>query len=505
MQGPTPHVPAFGLLAVSTTLAYATFHAAVPLLPLLLPPASSATAAAVALAAFSLPSLPLYPVVSSAHLAPSLPLILSSGALLQAVGSLLLAATRLLPLAAAEGVAITAARPHRLSALPITACALVTGSLFVAGVGAALSQFGLVRLVSDRMLFLSASRRRQLVGVHLAVLEACIATGTAVAPVSFAAIGTARGNVFLPFLFAGTVQLILAFYITFGTPLNDLAKEGRWNDELAGLTSEPRASMGAYGSCAERPGAMTKSEHSHGEVARTTDAAELEEYDPGVLYALRHPWVWMVLFTMMISAASVSFVRPVLTPRVTDDLGGSRMFGASLFSLAALVGVVSESLATAVLSPRVGIRSTVVLGLLICLAGFRLLARKAWIAAAVVLLIAGSSSSLVMTLTDLSQTTQVNVVGVSNSLNLLAAVTFSVGEIGGTLAAGVLYDARGSFEETVVVWSHFLAVACVIVVTPYLIGILLQCLNPWVHILSFSESTRDNTVRNSPSLLGAEP
>jgi len=186
---------------------------------------------------------------------------------------------------------------------------------------------------------------------------------------------------------------------------------------------------------------------------------------------------------MVVSAASTSFLRPVLTPFVTDELNGSRLFAASLFSLSALVGVISESVATTFISARIGIRNTVVLGLLICLAGFRLLQEQSWLTLAIVLLVAGSSSSLVMTLTDLSQTTNVDISGISNSLSLLAAFTFSVGEILGTLGAGLLNDHQGSFQLAVSKWSHFLLIACVVVLAPYLIGLVAQFLSPLVVLL----------------------
>lgn len=492
MSEPVPSVPCFALLAVSNTLAYATFGASIPLLPVILPEGSAVTHSSIVLVAFIIPALFINPIISSKRIAPALSIALTSGAFFEAIGPLLLAVLLLFTRVVHDGSPeLHSMFRTQVFMHPTSARALITVAMFFSGLGAALSQYGLVRFVGEQMDSLPVARRRQSVGVHLAVLEACIAVGTIISPVVFVFFATTRDNVFIPFLASGVTQLSLALYLTFvlpaenvGSQLNESdAEQSPSGQEGHRLVSTEEGAMSAYGSTADYDNAAAKPLRTTQPQAPDSDEEEEDEEDPGVLHALKHPWVWMVLFSMLVAASSASFLRPVLTPRITDELHGSRMFAASLFSLCALVGVVSESLAITVLSARLGIRNTVILGLLVCLGGFRILGEKSLISLAVILVVAGSSTSLVLTVTDLSQTTQVNVFGISNSLSLLAAFTFSVGEIIGTVVAGLLYDAYDSFEESVSKWSRFLVIACAIVLAPYLMGLFIQCLSPWMFLV----------------------
>lgn len=519
MSEPVPHVPCFALLAISNTLAYSTFGASIPLLPLILPEGSAVTHSSIVLVAFITPALFVNPIISSKRIAPALSIALTSGAFFEAIGPLLLAVLLLFTGVVYDGSPELHSMLFRAQVAlhPTTARALIIAAMFLSGFGAALSQYGLVRFVGEQMVPLPVTRRRQSVGVHLAVLEACIAVGTIISPVVFAFFATTRRNVFIPFLISGVTQLSLALYIALVLPAENVSSQlllATGSDaelfpsgqEGHRLVSTEEGAASGYGAIAAIDDATAKPLQATQHQAPEPEEEEEDEEDPGVLHALKHPWVWMVLFSMLVAASSASFLRPILTPRITDELQGSRMFAASLFSLCALVGVVSESFAITVLSVRLGIRNTVILGLLVCLGGFRILGEKSLLSFAVILVVTGSSTSLVLTVTDLSQTTQVNVIGISNSLSLLAAFTFSVGEILGTVAAGLLYDAYGSFVESVARWCRFLVIACAIVLAPYLMGLFIQCLSPWMFLVTARRRrvrTAADSRRRRP-LLGEE-
>lgn len=484
-----PHVPCFALLVGSNTLAYSTFGASMPLLPLLLPVASPIIYSSIVLIAFVIPALFVNPIITSKRIgARFLSAALIFGAFLEAIGPLLLSSQLAFTHVVDDG-ALPAVRSvlfhSRFFVSPSAALALITAAMFISGFGAAISQYGLVRLIGERMEPLPLTSRRQSVGVHIAVLEAGVAVGTMVSPVLFAFIATTRRNVFVPFLVSGVTQLCLACCIACALPAESISVSSNVehsSHEGGHLISGEAGAGPAYGSVVDNDDNTSKgAELSDTEFA---DPDEEDEEDPGLLHALRHPWVWMILFSLLVAASSASFLRPVLTPRVMDELQGSRLFAAALFSLCAFFGVVSEWLTAMVLSAKIGIRNTVILGLLVCLGGFRVLAEGSLIAVAVILIAAGSSTSLVLTVTDLSQTTQVRVSGISNSLSLLAAFIYSVGEIVGTVVAGVLYDTCESFEEAVARWYRFMVGACAIVLAPYLLGLFLQCLSPWMFLVS---------------------
>lgn len=209
------------------------------------------------------------------------------------------------------------------------------------------------------------------------------------------------------------------------------------------------------------------------------DVEREEDMDRGVWHALRHPWVWMILFTALATSASSTFLRPLLVEKVVKDLHGSVMFVGVLFSLWALVRLLSESISLTLLSRRIGVRAAGVVGFVVTVFGFHVLGKVGLLSVGFLIIAVGTGMGAVVTVTDLAITTRTDVDGVTHSLSLLASFTFVVGDVVGLIGGGYLYEVRGSFERSVESWTRFLTLGCAVVMTPYVLGKLVQWLGLW--------------------------
>lgn len=302
-------------------------------------------------------------------------------------------------------------------------------------------------------------------------------------PLVFALLVVHPLNVHLPYLLFGLVQFALAVYIGCILPedeprlpiiVPDVGEEERM-DEMTRLAGSSPAR--------ERYGAIRGPEHVRQKtviygVRYVDQSAAVRSTGRGPLFALKHPWVWVVLFSNVMMAASTGFLRVGVARAVDDGVGGGRMYAAGLFSLCAIVGVLSESLGTMLAGPRIGERKTTIGGILICVVGYGVLSKGWGLMAAAVLIAGGASAALVMTVTDLAKTTGIEVDGVVNCLSLMTGVMFGLGEIVGMIGGGWLYDLSGSFEKAAEVWHHLLGVGCALVMGAYAVGLVTHCMRP---------------------------
>lgn len=219
-----------------------------------------------------------------------------------------------------------------------------------------------------------------------------------------------------------------------------------------------------------------KEVHDHG---ISVDIDREHGVDRGMCHALRHPWVWMILFTAFAMSASSALLRPLLAERVMRDLHRSVMFTAMLFSLWAVVRLFSESLSIALLPRCIGVRATGVVGFVFTVFAFHVLGKAEMTSLGFLIVAYGTGMGVVVTVTDLATTTRTDVDGVAHSLSLLASFTFGLGDVMGLVIGGYLFKARGSFEDVVQSWTGFLTVGCGIVTAPYVLGKLMQWCGMW--------------------------
>lgn len=467
-----PRVPIFGLLTFSTTLTFATFSSVLPILPTLSPTHATPVRYSLILNSFLLPALLLYlPLLSERPYPPfpSLPFphrsrsLFTLSSLLSAISSFLLSFSPIIP-----------------PSLPL---------IFI-GISATLQQTLLVRLVALHQKPLRLLLRRRAVGFHLAFLEACIALGAIVAPF-LAAHALTPAFIFIPIALA---QLILAIAIIWLYPTSSFLQ----SDETIPLMSGRKTPTVVTSSSSEPSEGDVDLEQGEEEISQFSSSEE--PIDPGIAYVLRHPWVWFLLFCMLLSASSSAFLRPLLAYWIVVEKHGTAANAALLFSMIAFAGAIAQPVASAGLAPRIGIRSTVLLGLGVSLVGFHALTAE-WKYAGVILVAVGASTSLVMSVCDLAITTKVQVSGEVNSLSLIAAATFSYGEITGTSLGGILWGLGNdrSFKSAVSMWSSFLSVVCVAIVSAYLLGLLVQWLMPILRIIFARGNTSPRSMEQQES------
>lgn len=314
-------------------------------------------------------------------------------------------------------------------------------------------QTGIVRYVTLLFVDVREERRRRCIGVCLAFVEVCIAAGMIISPPIVAILAT-RVSLASPYMIITFLQASAALFVCF-------THEDIHTAQTSAQDSTPSERVPILG----------------GYKTEEMDLESMSDEDDTVWHVLRHPWVWVVLVAMVMSAASAAFLRPVLTLHVLSD-GHSVIFASCLFSLTALTVTVFESLTATVISPRIGIRNTVIIGLLISALGFHMVVRENTLVLGIVLISAGSSMSLIMSLCDVAQTTDVDVSDAGGGVSLLAAFVFSFGEILGTLCAGALVEIWG-WGDGLDMWVDAVSVAVCIVGVIYLVGLAIQILRPF--------------------------
>lgn len=438
-------VPGFGALTAAHLVGYGGHAAMFALLPAALP-TFTPLQLAFPYVLYALPALLLRTIQSPCTRSIPLPFSLFS----QAMGFGLIA------------VAVVALH----SQLTI----LLLGAL-LCGFGAASAQSSTVRLISR-----AAAGRSRGAGMHLAALEAAAAIGALAGPLIAVVLATPdnpTSHNWVPFSAVGILQAVLAIAVVFAqTTLSEpLVSDVEVREPLSSRrdrTAAPRPSRDTEESQYPPLFDWFRREIADADFSAPLRAAyesfalsfggsmSAEERDTligGMRAALRRPWTWVMLTLMLISAASLSFLRPILAPYITGVRNLSTLSAALLFSLMALVGAVSETIASVTLSPVVPPRALILSGVAFSALGFTALAKTPYTTAAIGTIAAGASGALVLSMSELATETGLRPETLEDTLGTLATVVFTVGEMVGPFAAGLLREIFGSFKAAVGIWA----------------------------------------------------
>lgn len=431
-------VPGFGALTAAHLFGYGGHAALFALLPGAAPKLSPLQLT-LPYVAYALPALLLRTIQTPCTRAIPLPFSLFA----QAIGFCLIA------------VAISALRDQLAILLP--------GSL-LCGFGAASAQASTVALVSR-----AAAGRSRGAGMHLAALEAAASLGGFAGPlagVALAASDSHSPHNFVPFAAAGILQAMLAISLLFiRTTLEDpVVSDAQRPATITPRSRVPplfewlRQEIADVDISAPLRGAMENFRLSFG---ANMSAEERDTLIGGMRAALRRPWTWLMLSLMLVSAAALSFLRPILAPYVTNVWKLPTIHAALLFSVMALVGALAETITSVTLAPMVPPRALILCGVALSAVGFTVLAESHYNTVAVAAIAAGGSGALVLSVAELASETGLQAETLEDTLGTLATVAFALGEMIGPFAAGLLVEMCGSFGSAVGVWAAFMGVVSV--------------------------------------------
>lgn len=172
------------------------------------------------------------------------------------------------------------------------------------------------------------------------------------------------------------------------------------------------------------------------------------------------PWVAFVLFSMLVLSALLSLLRPVLSvyllPHAVDTPPPSIsspaiIQTALLFSLFSLFSALAEWVVPFTVARGLGLRTTIVLALVITAIGFLFLPTTmptSWykLILPLGLIGFGSMTGLVIALTEMSQTTEMPLSPPSAELVVLWGVVLAIGEFSGSILPMLFMDSWTSFE-----------------------------------------------------------
>lgn len=447
--------PCIALLVTSASLTFSTFMASIPLLPTILKSDDPVRGPSICIIMFLLPALLLHPLISRFpvhYLLSTLPV----PCLLSTFASLFIALISHFQIW------------YALRRIALFLVFLLLGAAFSS------LQAVIIRLIYYSLIESSPPSRRHGTGLHLAFLEASITVTSVLTPPIFVFFFEFTTSPSSPYYLITVVQVLItaAVYIktcTSSYPSTDVASlsvHSRISPEftplLNGLLPNPGIS-----------------------------SSQSQESSKVIYTLMRHPWAWFVLLTTFTSTASLAFLRPLLTPYDQLLNHATLMHASTLFSLLGLVTFMTELVMTVGVAERIGIRNTLMAGLLFTAGAFRLLSKPHFpLAITLVMATIGSAATHVVALTELARTTNLPVETPFQTTPLVVAAFLTFAEIIGTIAAMLFPDTKDPsfFSTAISQWSLFLFLTCLITGIPYILGLIFQCVAP---VFSLFTSLRD--------------